>query len=188
MISLKDYPYLDKVKLGQIFGRSGQNLNYLVKRLVAEEEILPLKNGLYVARDYLLTLENTPFERELYLEYLANVLCYPSYVSLEFVASKFGLIPEGVQAISSVSVKSTRVFETSLGKFYYKNIKEDLFTGFSYINFRQFKVAVARPGKALFDLLYFRGFPSLSSLRINLDPLSGKEKQYLDNLMEKYAS
>lgn len=172
--------------MGQIFGKSGENLNYLIKKLLEKKTLIPLKNGLYVSEVYLLTMEARGGEREAYLEYLANILRYPSYISLEYAAAKFGLIPEAVFSITSISLKTTRDFETSLGNFSYNNIKEELFTGFEYLKFRQFNVAIARPGKALFDLLYFKKFPPMEELRVNYDALSESEKKYFENLMKKY--
>lgn len=183
---LKNYPYLDRVKLGQIFGKSGENLNYLIQKLLERKTLIPLKNGLYVSEVYLLTMEQAGSEREAYLEYLANVLRYPSYISLEYAAAKFGLIPESVFGVTSVSLKTTRSFETSLVNFFYRSVKEDLFRDFEYIKFRQFKVAIARPGKALFDLLYFRKFPPMEELRVNYGALDKLEKKYFENLMKKY--
>ncbi len=183
---LKGYPYLNRVKVGQILEKTGENLNYWVKKLRFEKILLPLKNGLYVSSPFLLTLEGRPGEKEIYREYLANILRYPSYVSLEYAASKYGLIPEGVFAVTSVTLKTPRAYQTALGSFTYRNISEKLFFGYDYVKFVGKPVAIARPGKALFDLLYFKKFPPMESLRINYGALSQAEKDYFDKLMKKY--
>lgn len=179
---LKDYPYLDRVKLGQIFDKSGENLNYLVKTLLQKKILISLKNGLFISQAYLLTVG----DKEPFLEYLANILRYPSYISLEYACSRYGLIPEGVFAVTSVTTKTTRSYQTDLGRFVYRNITDKLFTGFSYVDFKGFKVAMARPGKALFDLLYFKKFPSMEELRINYGALEKKEKSYFEKLKKEY--
>lgn len=171
---------MDRVKIGQILGKEGENLNYWVKKLRSEKILLPLKNGLYVSSPFLLTLEGNSGEKEIYREYLANILRYPSYVSLEYAAAQYGLIPEGVTVVTCVTLKTPRTYQTPLGSFTYKNISEKLFSGYNYVKFAGKPVTVARPGKALFDLLYFKKFPPLESLRVNYGALSqqGRTNSY----------
>jgi len=51
---------------------------------------------------------------------IANHLCGPSYVSLESALSYWGLIPERVYEITSVTLKSKKTFNTPVGKFSYQ--------------------------------------------------------------------
>ena len=53
---------------------------------------------------------------------LANHLFGPSYVSLDFALSHYGLIPERVYEVSSMTTKSTRKFETLAGVFTYTHL------------------------------------------------------------------
>ena len=132
---MEQLPYFNKVTLGEILGKEGENLNYWIKKLLKKGEIIALKKGLYVSRLYLLSLAKNPDLREKYLEYLANIIRYPSYISLEYALSRFGVIPEGVYAITSVTTKTGRVYKNNLGNFIYKSIREDLFDGFEAVDF-----------------------------------------------------
>lgn len=165
---LKNLPYLDKVKLSQILGKEGEVLNYWVKKLLAEKTLIPLKKGFYTSSIYLLTLKNNPGEQEKYLEYLANMLRYPSYLSLEYLLAKYGLIPEGVFTLTSITIKSPRIYSNSLATFIYRKIKPALFAYFTQKEFQDKKIFLATPAKALFDFLYFKKFASIAQMRAEL--------------------
>lgn len=188
---LKDLPYLDKVKLSQILRKEGENLNYWIKKLIKDKMLIPLKKGFYASAYFLLTLESTPSEKEKYLEYLANLLRYPSYISLEYLLSKYGLIPEAVFAITSITLKSSRTFSTPLGNFIYRKIKSDYFNNFNSEEFKDKKIYLATPAKALFDFFYFKKFFSTQEMRwqltegfrINWDNLDLKNKKDLENIL-----
>ena len=48
--------------------------------------------------------------KEPYAEYMANRLRLPSYLSLEYVLAKEGLIPEAVYALTSITSKNFQKF------------------------------------------------------------------------------
>lgn len=173
---LRSFPYFNKLTLGDVLGKSGENLNYWVKKMIKQGDLIVLKKGLYTTKLYLLGLEKNPSLRESYLEYLANIIRYPSYLSLEYALSKYGVIPEGVYSLTSVTLKSSRVFGNSLGNFIYRSIKKNLFSNFENKDFDGKRIKIATKEKALFDLLYFRKVGSLDDLRINWDVFSLNEK------------
>ena len=149
---LEALPYFNKRAAAVLIGKTGKNLDKKIERLLKKGYLLSLKKGLYVSSVF---VEKTG-ERQLYLEYLANILCYPSYISLEYALADYGLIPEGVAIITSVSLKSGRSFENQLGGFFYRNIKRKLFNGFCQKDFLDKKINFATPAKALFDFLYLK--------------------------------
>ena len=117
------------------------------------------------------------------LFYLANALLFPSYVSLQSALSYYGFIPEAVFAITSVSTRRTRKFSTPLGTFIYRKIKQELFWGYSKVNFGEFNALVAVPEKALLDTVYIT-HENLDSLRLqNLEDLN---KEKLEKMLEKF--
>ena len=79
---------------------------------------------------------------------MGSELGYLSYLSLEFVLSRNGLIPEAIQSYTAITLKSTREFENFLGRFSYQNIAGKLFCGFNG--------GKASTAKALFDFLYLK--------------------------------
>ena len=61
---------------------------------------------------------------------IANILYQPSYISLEYALNFYGLIPESVNDVTSVSTRKTTVFNNKLGTFRYQHIKPQAFRGF----------------------------------------------------------
>lgn len=194
---VKELPYLTKQNLGVALGKEGENLNYWMKKLTKEQIIVPLKKGFYISPYYRNTLK-TPEESELYWVYLANTLRVPSYVSLEYVLSKYNIIPEAAFALTSVTLKSSRVYKTSQATFVYRNLKQDLFYAYQSVVFGNMglTVKIAYPYKALFDYLYLRPFPTtaemkeylLTSGRFNWDAVTKDGKDTFMNVVEQSES
>lgn len=80
--------------------------------LLAAGDLLRVKKGLYVFGD---AHRRRPFSREL----LANLVYGPSYVSLDYALAHYGMIPERVEAVTSVTTGKRRIFHTPLGEFTY---------------------------------------------------------------------
>lgn len=124
------------------YKRPNDKLHHLIREGVLE----PLKKGLYIAGPLLQAGKPEPF-------LVANHLLGPSYVSVDAALSYYGLIPERVYEVSSMTTKTARVFQTPMGMFTYTHL------GLPYYAFgiRQAKLAdeqyalVASPEKALFD-------------------------------------
>jgi predicted transcriptional regulator of viral defense system len=82
---------------------------------------------------------------------LANKLYSPSYLSMETVLSKEGIIPEAVYSITSVTPKPTRLFTVEGKIFRYSKIKPQAFAGY----YKEDGYLIAEPEKAVVDYLYF---------------------------------
>lgn len=85
---------------------------------------------------------------------IANVLYEPSYVSLEFALSFYGVIPEKVTTFTSVTTKKTMRFQNEFGIFSYQHIKPQAFRGFQKIAEGAQSFFMAEPEKAVVDFLY----------------------------------
>lgn len=185
--TIKQLPYFTKQNLGVAIQKDGEDLNYWIKKLTREKLILPIKKGFYISPYYRDTQMKTPEQSELYWACVANVLRTPSYVSLEYVLSKYNIIPEAAFAVTSVTRKSSRMFKTDQVIFVYRTIKPDLFYGYQSIAFDTsgLTVKIAYPYKALFDFLYLRPFPTQTELkayllnagRFNWDALPKDDKE-----------
>ena len=128
-----------------IFGVSKVAASFLVHRYSKRNLVVQLKRGLYALNE--LTIPDP---------YLANKLCEPSYVSLEFALAYHHIIPESVYAVTSVTIKSTRSFMI-LGKaFIYRHIKPEAFTGYRVEKQRGVSFHIAEPEKAFVDLMYLK--------------------------------
>jgi predicted transcriptional regulator of viral defense system len=84
-------------------------------------ELIRVRKGLYaVAPGYR--------QSSLSLEILANTLYGPSYISLEYALSWYGMIPERVSELTSVCLGRSRIFSTEVGNFSYCSIKKTAYT------------------------------------------------------------
>lgn len=122
-----------------------------------------IRRGFYVFEDTKNTIDTRTISFFLY---------EPSYISLESALSYYGLIPEMVPVITSLSTRTTRTFINSYGKFMYRHIKTDLFWGYDIIKTANGKYLIADPEKALLDYIYFnqkrlRDEYDINELRIN---------------------
>jgi hypothetical protein len=117
-----------------------------ISSLLRSGVIIRVKKGIYIfGEDY----RRRPFSREI----LANLIYGPSYISLEFALHYFGLIPERVEAVTSVTTGRSRKYSTPVGLFTYRMIPLAAFRlGMSRVELddgRSFLIAT--PEKALAD-------------------------------------
>ena len=129
-------------------------------------ELISLKRGLYMVSP-----EDTG--KNLSLGLVANHIYGPSYVSLEYAMRHYGLIPEAVYTITSITTRHTRTFENSLGRFSYRCVSADWFPiGVTTEVENGVRYMIATPEKALCDtLLHLNGLPlrSISGLEVALE-------------------
>jgi len=97
--------------------------------------------------------DNIPSDKELY--FVANKLYKPSYISVELALNHYGLIPESVFSITSVTTRKTIDFSTPLGNFVYNSIDPKLFFGYGIYQIGVNKFKMAYMEKAILDFLYF---------------------------------
>lgn len=115
-----------------------------------------VKNGrLWRLRKGLYTLPVTERRVGLSLRLASNAIYSPSYLSLEYMLSFYGLIPEGVTAVTAVTTLKTANFKNRLAVFSYRHLKRRVFSGFiAKLDEFGFPVLLASPEKALLDKLY----------------------------------
>ena len=114
-----------------------------------------LRRGWYAFADYL--------QQPDYARYFAGKIYAPSYISLHTALSFYGIIPEVVVEITSVTTQKTCRYENAFGQFSYQTIRPRLFWGFEPKTMRDGKqYMMATPEKAIIDLLYL--YPQYSSL------------------------
>jgi len=132
-----------KLLLGADFNRS--LLNNL-KRWESDGRIVKLKKGLYLLR----------VDREsINPMILAEKIYSPSYISLEFALGYYGIIPEAVFTITSISTKKSNFFSIpGVGYFSYQTIKPKAFGGYLTYTENEISYNLAEPEKALLDFFY----------------------------------
>ncbi len=134
-----------------------------------------LRGGLYTYTDSLDTLPT---------QVIANLLHSPSYLSLNYALSHYGVIPEAVYTFTSITSKSTRTYDLPLGHFTYRHLPPKLFFGYTQISSTTSSYLLAEPEKALLDYFYLtprvKNSKDIFELRLNLENINWpKLKKYL---------
>lgn len=102
-----------------------------------EGDIIALKRGVYLFSD-------RPADK---IE-IAKHLYSPCYLSMEYALNHHGLLPDVAFAMTMVTIKPTRRFQTPVGLFTFQKIKQAAFSGFDP------DTLMAECEKALVDYLY----------------------------------
>ena len=111
--------------------------------------------------------------------YVANRIYMPSYISLHSALSFYGIIPEEVVQLTSVTTLKTAKFENAFGTFHYQNVKTPLFFGYEMKTMQNGRgLLFATPEKALLDLLYlnpyYKTVHDMEELRLDEDFLQSE--------------
>lgn len=143
--------------------------------------LIRLRQGYYTFPEY----KNKPD----FVLYFANRIYRPSYVSLHTAMAFYGMIPEAVVQVTSVTSLKTASFNNDFGEYVYKSIHQKLMFGYDLKPVAdRWTLQLASPEKALIDLLYLYPFyntgQALENLRLDEDFLQDD----LDRkLLEKYT-
>ncbi|MCX2481340.1 hypothetical protein OQY15_19740 [Pedobacter sp. MC2016-15] len=108
--------------------------------------IEPIKKGLYIAGR---SLGSERPERAV----LANHIFGPSYLSMDSLLAHHGLIPEKVFAVTSMTTKVSRKFQTNIGLYTYTKLPLPYYAfGLATVSLSKYQQAImATPEKALCD-------------------------------------
>ena len=144
--------------------------------------IIRLKQGYYTFPEYK-GKADYPF-------YFANRIYRPSYISLHTALSFYGMIPEAVVQITSVTSLKTASFSNAFGEYSYQSEKEELMFGYDLKPMEDgLTLMFARPEKALLDLLYLYPFydstQELEELRLDESYLN---EDLSRDILQEYTS
>ncbi len=123
------------------------SVNRKVANLEKEGRIIRLKRGMYVVN---------PNEsgKLLSLGLIGNVLYGPSYVSMLTALREYGLIPERVEVVESMTTHLTVSFENPVGRFEYHHCAKDYYSiGITQREEEGITYLIATPEKALCDYI-----------------------------------
>lgn len=84
-----------------------------VNELLRAGDIVRVKKGLYV-------FGTNTRQQPVCKETLANLIYGPSCISMEYALSHYGLLPERVETVTSITPKRNKEFATPLGRFEYR--------------------------------------------------------------------
>jgi len=162
--------------------------------LLRQGAIIRIKKGIYVFGE---RYRRRPFSREV----LANMIYGPSYISLDYALHYYGMIPERVEAVTSVTCNRGRRFSTPVGLFMYRGISMNAYQiGIDQVVLdrgRTFLIAV--PEKALSDKIHDDRGTSvrtqtdmraylLDNLRIDPERLEKLNTDMLSLIADRYRS
>lgn len=123
--------------------------NQKIGELEKANEIIRLKRGMYVVNPEV-------SGKTLSTELIANHIYGPSYISMQSALRFYGLIPESVYAMRSMTIKHSREFENHFGRFEYTYCPQDYFSiGITQITKEDYSFVIAMPEKALCDLIAY---------------------------------
>jgi len=151
-------------------GESLPALRLQLSRWVKTGKLVQLAKGLYTLAEPYRKRPPHPFV-------LANAMKKASYVSLQSALGHFGMIPEHVPTVTSVTTRRPARVETPLGRFLFRHIQKSWFRGYHQVDLGSGQRAfVATPEKALLDLVYLTpgadDYDFLAELRLqNLESL-----------------
>jgi predicted transcriptional regulator of viral defense system len=129
-----------------------------------------------------------------YSLYFANRIYRPSYISLHTALAFYGMIPEAVVQITSITTRKTASFSNDFGEYSYHSVKGNLMFGYELKPTTDNRtIPFATPEKALLDLLYLYPFydneQELEELRLDEDYLHNDlNKNLLTDLCTKFQS
>lgn len=120
-----------------------------ITKLLAAGDIIRIKKGLYIFGEI---WRRHSVAREV----LANLIYGPSYISKEYALAYYGIIPERVFHVTSMTLGKTKSFDTPIGTFTYEHLTLDRYrTGITLIAIDSTRsVLFAEKEKALADLVH----------------------------------
>ncbi|MBE0685985.1 MAG: hypothetical protein IH585_08290 [Anaerolineaceae bacterium] len=185
-------PYFTIEAVNQVYGAerlADGTIQTALYRWMKAGHIMQLKKGVYMTRSF--------YERHRsdldFSPAISAILIPQSYISLEFVLQRHAILSEITYPITAVTLKQTRVIENKLGIFSYRNIRENLYTGFDFYEYQGIPFSQASLPKALFDYLYLRPlsrvmfssrFNLAEDLRLNLDEISEHDQNQFAEFVE----
>ncbi len=121
-----------------------------VTDLLRDNAVIRVKKGLYVKNR--LEWDGSPVR-----DMAANLIYGPSYISLQYALAFYGMIPEAVVQVTSVTFKKTKQYHTPIGDFIYRSISREHYLPGVVVSRPSEDVSylIASPEKAVMDMLYF---------------------------------
>lgn len=189
-IAQEEFDYQTLLNCLEGYARPRDKISDLLKKGI----IIRVKKGLYIFGE---EFRKRPYSPEI----LANLIYGPSYLSLEYALQYYGLIPERVEALTSVTTGRSRRFTSPVGLFTYRRISLPAFRiGMDRINLGEGRsFLIATPEKALADKIHTDRGPGIrtqkmmsayleNDLRIDPDDLIKLKPEILDDIARRHHS
>ncbi len=137
-----------------------KNPNDEIKQMLKHGELIQVKQSLYIRGD-------SYHDKTASKEHLANLIYDPSYISLDYALSFYGLIPKKVYEITSVTTEMAKEYNTPLGTFTYIKSPITIYPiGINTVeNEDGISYMIASPEKALCDKVLFTKSLGITSIK-----------------------
>lgn len=174
---LKATPFTHALLLSLLHGYN--NPNDKIKNMVKNGEIIRIKKELYITGEF---FRDTTIS----LELIANSLYGPSYISLDWALSSYGLIPERVYEITSITSKIAKSYDTPFGRFSYIKGNKNIYPIGIILqqNSDNTFFMIASKEKALCDKLIYTQNLGITSQKSMLDYIQEDLRIDLNNLKD----
>lgn len=151
-MKLIETPYIDAQTLLTLLS-DYKKPREAISRMVKNQELIRLKKGVYLISEKIQHRESLiiPFEQ------IANFLYGPSYVSMEWALSFYGMIPERVHMVTSMTLGRDKEYHTPIGDFSYLKVPGNYYSiGVTQKMSSDFLGGffIATPEKALSDMVF----------------------------------
>jgi len=152
ILRFAETPYIDSQTLLTLLA-DYKKPREAILRMIKNEELIRLKNGFYLISEKIMhgSKKIIPFEQ------IANLLYGPSYLSMEWALSFYGMIPERVHTVTSMTLGRNKEYHTPVGNFSYFSLPYESYS----IGVTQKKspdfiggFLIASPEKALADTVF----------------------------------
>ena len=179
--------YLDHMSLMSRF-KEYSSPKSKITQMISAGKLIKIRRGLYLDSQ----------ENGYSIKTLANIICFPSYISFEYALSYYDMIPERVEIVTSASYQKNKnkVFHTPVGSFYYYYLQSSVYHyGIDRMEENGNPFLIATREKALLDTLSkIKGVRSikamqaliLDDLRLDKNILYSLNRKELTYLSTKY--
>jgi predicted transcriptional regulator of viral defense system len=154
-----------------------------LSRWAASGKLLRLTRGIYLlAKQYR--------SKEPALEYVANLLVRPSFVSREYALAFHGLIPEAPKLVTNITTGRPVTYTTPIGEFDYRHLGTQRFFGYLAYSVSDNEAWIATPERALLDVVYFsKGEHTKDRIeQLRLQQLEKLDPSIIAELAERFHS
>jgi len=162
--SLVEHEEIDYVQLMGLLGKYA-NPRKKIQQFLKDKVLIRVKKGLYVF--------GPEYARQPYFkEVLANQIYGPSAISLEYALGYYGMIPERVVMLTSITTKRNKRFDTPVGRFTYRYLHPKKYSvGLTQLMLNDsHPILIATPEKAIADVLTIaQGKPLLNTQQELID-------------------
>jgi hypothetical protein len=194
--SLDHLPYFTIEAVKQLLGDktvAAGTIQTNLYRWMKAGHLIQLKKGVYMShRFYEAHRADIDFSPA-----ISAILIPQSYVSLNYILQRHAILTEVTYPVSSITLKQTRVIKNEVGTFMYRNLKENLYNGFSIKEYASIPFSQATVAKALFDYFYLRpwkrkerlkSYSIAEDLRLNLVDFPEKDRVEFSGFVEMSKS